>query len=411
MFKVFRFFFILVVVTTVVACQKDNGGGSTEFKLSFSSNTGLEKTIKPLEVFRTIIAASSGDENLKGLLITENEQAVDYNRIKINGKTIEGNPIILYAPDNQQLRYTIEITGPSITGSYAYVFNLFDYGGNELSINRDITVEASSPTLKYNGPNLNIVKKGADQRYKLNAVKSDGKLASLEVRLNGTLIDLADIKSFAGKTVSSNPFLLDVPEQDHFDQDIILTAPANAGEITYEFVLTDEFGEQARDSAKALIGEPLSEKVSLDMYSSARNGNSGAMSLITGATNASTFNEAHLIDLGVDSTMMVSPLPWKRQITGSEGVELRYLRNGEKGLPQSFSYLFVETKEQVAILFEQNGIAFTKQNSQGKLISDSMQPGMILVAKANGQYFLIETVLVQDNLANNDDFYRFNLKQ
>ena len=135
------------------------------------------------------------------------------------------------------------------------------------------------------------------------------------------------------------------------------------------------------------------------------------MSLVTGIVSSAAFSDPFIIDTGVDSTLVGMPGNWKRQIRPSNNLELRYLRNGEKNLPQSFSYQFVETKEQIGLLYENNGIPFTLKDVQGRLISDPLQPGMILVAKSGSQYFLLETVLVIENLGNNNDYYRFNLKR
>lgn len=411
MHSVIKSSFILVMALLISACNKDEGNQTAEFKLSFSSNTGAEKTIKPLEVFRTIVAASAGASSLKGFLISENGLPVDVSRIKINGKNIEGNPVILYAPEDQSLRFTIEITGPSQTGVYNFSFKAFDYDNNTIDIERSITVEADAPSLKYNGPALNIVRKGVQHRYKLNGLKADGKLLTLGVEIGGQAVDLSIIKSFAGRPVTSNPIVLEITEQDNFDDDIIIVAPAIAGELTYSFILKDEYGEIGRDSASVLVGEPAEEKVSIDLYNVVRDSGTVAMSLVTGIVSSAAFSDPFIIDTGVDSTLVGMPGNWKRQIRPSNNLEVRYLRNGEKNLPQSFSYQFVETKEQIGILFENNGIPFTLKDNQGRLISDPLQPGMILVAKSGSQYFLLETVLVIENLGNNNDYYRFNLKR
>lgn len=395
----------------LVACNQGVVEMDSELRLSFSANSGAEKTVKPLEVFRTVISAGAGDENLKGFEVTENGVKVDFLRIKINGKFIEGNPLIIYPPDDVSLRFTVEITAPSQTGLYDYEFRVFDFAEGVLTINRNITVQAASPTIRYNGPELNIVRKSAEHRYKLNGLKADGKLVSLGVLLAGQPVDVSFLKSFDGKAIPANPFPLDATQADNFDDDLIMLSPSQAGEISYTFVLMDEYGEVGRDSARVLVGEPLVEKVTIDLFNAARDSASGAMNLVTGAVNAASYGEPHILDLGVDTTMMGSFMQWRRQIRASSGLELRYLRNGENKLPQSFSYQFVETKEQVAILFEQNGIVFSKNDVSGNLISDPMQPGMILVAKSGNQYFLIETVLVVDDVSSNRDYYRFNLKR
>jgi len=395
------------------SCRKEEVIEVGTFEVSLSSTSASDKTVKPFEPFRTTINASAGAANLKGLLVLQDGEAVDFHRIKINDRPLEGNPYIIYPPDDAGFKFVVEIIAPDKTGDYVFTFKVVDFSDAVMNVSRNIKVEAASPTLKYNGPELVIVKKGNEAIYKLNGLPKDGKLRTLEVLINGSKLANANLVSFGAQSPTANPFPLDISFENGFDRDLKLIAPTTAGNYVYTFILTDEFGASARDSADVLVGEPAIELLTKDLYNIAKDSVSGGLSLLTGNTGKpDTMDGPIIIDLGLQPGNDDPASNWLRQIRGGNGLEIRYLKNGQMNLPQTFTYQRVETQEQIALLFENNGISFTQKDAQNRLISDPLQIGQILVVKYGlTKYFLLKTVLVSSDASSNDDYYRFNIKQ
>jgi hypothetical protein len=399
---------LLIVSTLFLArCNKDEVAQVFTGKPRIQLVNSSIKTIKPSVPFVIQVGGTRGENILKGLTFYENDLVIDISRIKINAKLLEGNPYLFETSQKENFSFRLDIDAPSIRGIYNYRIVVTDSKGDTAQVLRSLDIDSDPPRLTYVGQSPIVSPINSSKAYKINTVKGTGQLKSLRVLQNDILIAPNRIK-FGNLNPTTNPFNLEVIDLNGFDKDITITSPIAAGEYTYTFIVEDEFGATSAAKVNIIAGTPLVELVSKNLYNFNRNATSGGLTLETGVESSRVGTNISFVDEGIDSTKM--SLPWKRQIRPVNGTEMKYIRIGQNGVVQTFSYRFVETQESVKILFDQ-GVAFTLKNAQNQLVSDPLQIGNILVAKQNNKYYLIETDNVFNTDLSNDDFYKLNIKK
>lgn len=403
----FRILLIIVVGLLMVKCTKDETPKVFEGKPKIQLVNSSIITIKPAVPFVIQAGGSRGANPLKGLTILENGAIIENSRIKINAKPLEGNPYLLETSQKDNFSVRLDVEAPSIRGSYVYKIIVTDTKGDTAEVARTLEINSDPPKLTYVGQSLIVSPINSSKSYKINTVKGTGQLKSLQVLQNNVTVAPIRIK-FGTLSPPTNPFNLDVTDLNGFDKDITITSPIAAGEYTYTFIITDEFGATSTASVNIIAGTPLVELVSKNLYNFNRNTTSGGFTLETGNETSRIGSSISFVDEGIDSTQ--TSFPWKRQIMPVNGTEMKYIRIGQNGVAQTFSYRFVETQESVKILFDQ-GVPFSRKNAQNQIVSDPLQIGNILVAKQNNKYYLIEVDNVFNTDLNNDDFYKLNIKK
>lgn len=400
---------IVLSITTIflVRCSKDEVVKVFEGKPIIQLVNSSIKTIKPAIPFVIQVGGRRGENMLKGLTFFENDLIIENSRIKINAKPLEGNPYLLETGQKENFSMRLDVEAPNVRGSYTYKIIITDTKGDTAQVTRTLDIASDPPRLTYVGQSIIVSPINSSKSYKINTVKGTGKLKSLKALQNNVIIAPGRIK-FGTLSPTTNPFNLDALDLNGFDKDITITSPLIPGEYKYTFIVEDEFGATSTASVNIIAGTPLVELVSKNLYNFNRNATSGGLTLETGVETSRVGINISFIDEGIDSTQM--SLPWRRQIRPVNGTEMKYIRNGQNGVPLTFSYRFVETQESVKILYNQ-GIAFTRKNAQNQLVSDPLQIGNILVAKQNNKYYLIETDNVFNTDLSNDDFYKLNIKK
>ena len=87
----------------------------------------------------------------------------------------------------------------------------------------------------------------------LSATKGDNPMNAIEVRRNGSLVDLTEV-FFNGTQAAANPRLLFDAEKDEFTYDIGVLVHAS-GDADYDFIVTDEGSESSTDSYTITVNE------------------------------------------------------------------------------------------------------------------------------------------------------------
>jgi hypothetical protein len=401
---------LLCFVAFLSSCEKDELSPEPTGKPTISlavSNIDV-KTLKPSDVFITLVGLKRGGAKLRGVSILEDDKLIGIDRIKVNNLFALGNPVFLYAPNDESGSLRIEITAPNRTGSFNYKFILTDYKGDTSQVSRRIIIGSSSPTLKYNGPELAISTFMRDTKYKLNGIRGTGKMVSMTVLEDNQPVSANRITFGTAKPVG-NPFIIDMADQSVFDKDLSIVSGSVAKTVLYTFIVTDEFGAIGRDSARVLIGTPTTELTNKELFNYARGGNFGAISLTDGSSVDSLSPNADIIDQGIDTSKNAS-VNWLRQIRAGKNVEIKRIFVGVNGVVQSFSYSNVFTREQIIDLFSR-GFALPQLDAFDRPTSDIIQTGQIFVVKKGSNYFLLEVpgIIVTPN--DNLDIIRFNIKK
>lgn len=395
----------------LLSCSKDAIAPVLEGPptISLSSSSAVAREVKPLEVFGSILTITRGKNKIKGITILENNQLIDAARFTIGSKAALGNPTIFNSPLDEGGSIRIDITAPTSIGNNTYKFILTDYLGDTASTMRVVSINAKGPTIKYNGPIINIATISAPFKYKLSGKKEQGKLTTLQVLEDDKPI-AANRLNFGGKAAISNPIVLELTESALFDKDLQITSPSASGTYTYKFILTDEFGASSADSTRSLVGIPLKELVSKNLYNASRGGSNGGIDLNTGVSTTTISVNADIADSGIDTTILDKTLNWVRQIYGVNGTEIRQIINGKNGVPLVYSYTQTYIQEELVSLFLK-GEPFTSRNKQGTLISERVQVGQNFIAKRGNLYYLIEVAGIINTADDNEDYYRLNIKQ
>jgi hypothetical protein len=406
---IFRFCIIGLIIAHW-ACENDNEIVEPQGKpkIVLAINNLQEKAIKPGEIFISLVSLKRGGAKMRGVTVLEDDRLVAVDRLKINNLLALGNPIFLYPPDDEEGSLRIEIKSPNKTGSFNYKFIVTDYKGDTSVVSRKINIGSQSPTLKYNGPDLAITTFLKEAKFKINGIKGTGRMFTLSVLEDNVLVTPSRMK-FGTSKPSANPFALDLADQSVFDKDLFIISGSQPKTIYYTFIVSDEFGATARDSARVLIGTPTTELTNKELYNYARGGNAGALSLETGNSSDSTNINADIIDMGIDSNVTEAS-NWRRQIRAAKGVEVKRIFNGINGVLQSFSYASVFTQEQIADLFPK-GVNLPLVDDFGRPISETLQLGQIFVAKRGSKYYLFEVAGLIPTTNDNQDIVRFNIKK
>jgi hypothetical protein len=250
----------------------------------------------------------------------------------------------------------------------------------------------------------------------LSATKGSNSMKTLTILEDGNKIDITtDRITFEGNAGVANPLLLLQDKVNAFDQKITVKAHTTFGVHTYDFVVADEKGLTSKVSLKInVVGVSLKNLTGILLNQSGPAGQ-GGLDLDTGASTGTVDTDANAKNADIRDEGVVSILPpydqtWKQQISGMNGSVIKYIKKGQNGVSESFSYDDILYKEQVAALWG-NGTAFTKKSADGKRdVSDKVATGDIFIVKNGEKYYLLKTGTIKVTDTDNTDSYTFDVK-
>lgn len=397
-----RLAFLALFATTLLfsACETDDPldpGGDLEPEIRLLSDAGFISTssqVAPGETFRVKVNAVAGTANLRTLRITESGTNVPLNRLTIaaGGATITNNPLLITMPYLSGATWEISIQAPVDPGVRTYEFTVTDEATLSASVSIDVEVFGELSVSLPRGNDDVTVQGKSDYAVSVIGSRGASPLNTLAIYADGELVP-ADSLLFGGTSVGQNPIVLVGPEKTNFDTELIIKT-ANSGTKTYTIELKDESGAAVNTSFNLTV---LVEYTAL-LVNNKDGQNFGGLDLDTGETVAFNSDRAEIRDKGIDLGRPVAQ-NWYQQILPRPGVELR-----EPDLTQAenFSYENATSRAAIVAAFD-TGIAKTE--------SDVVAVGDLFLVKRADHYYLLQCVEINVTPSNNNDFYRFNVKQ
>jgi hypothetical protein len=278
------------------------------------------------------------------------------------------------------------------------------------------------PVVEENPPSLSLVDEagfittsatldaGSTFSVKVSASADESPLNAFSVYEDGVKVS-SDRLSVNGTPVASNPILLFDLEKNTFTWEVDVVAQDDASLRVYEFEVAAESGKTASRTVDitTTVGTAVDEITGV-LLNQAGPAGTGGLDLDDGMGVGSLNAAAEIKDEGIDIGQP-NATNWRQQISGSNGSVIKYLRAGENGLSESFSYDDVQYKEDIASLFTDNGIDFTLTNDNAELKSDVVNEGDVFVVERDGAYYLLYVVSIEVTADNNADNYAFDIKK
>ena len=207
----------------------------------------------------------------------------------------------------------------------------------------------------------------------LTATKGSNPMKTLTILEDGEKIDITtDRITFEGNTGVANPLLLLQDNVNSLAQRITIKAHTTRGTKTYDFVVADDKGLTSKISIDILADEKVYKITGVlgvgQLFNQGGPTGTGGLDLDTGASTGTDPNNPSSANAEIRDEGIVDVLTdqtWKQQISGMNGAEIRYIKKGQNGVSESFSFDGVDFKGQIAALWS-NGVAFTKKVLTGR---------------------------------------------
>lgn len=392
------------------SCEEDPiGGGTGNERPSVSLSSSSDISVAPGETFTIDFSASKGgDSQLDAVTVYEDGTKVPFSRMTVNGVPASSNAILLFNDDKDGLTWSIDIVAHTSVETLTYEVEVKDEASQTQSVLVNVTTVGTPPLLSTASPTTVEVGQDIKNAFKLTGEKGSGKLVSIEVRENDQFVDPSKIFwQEISMSVGDNPFMLAETDQEGFEnQDLFIMTPASEGNFIYKVILTDEFGLTAQlefDVTTLPSGTPIEMRLGVLLNSAGPDG-TGGLDLDNGNSTNSDDSEAEIKDNGIDTDLPVDQ-NWLRTISpiAENGVSMKYLKAGEGGLPEGFTFEGIEFKEDLADLFV-NGIDLVDG------ASDFVLPGDVFIVERDGVYWALEVISITTDPNNNEDNYEFDIK-
>lgn len=403
-----RFMFVLAIAASMmVGCADDTPGGGgitenqTELLLLAGPDLVTTSTTVPIGgTFAVNLQATAGDDAMNTIEVFEDGVSIDLERIKYNDDPAASNPVLLLEDSKTAIDVFIDIEAHTEVGTRTYRFTVADDAGDVESVSVDVTTVGTPPALTYNGPSVVVAGPGSLNNINLSAVQGSGLIESIGVEIDGQVADLAGL-SFDNVDFTSNPQLIGGDLANGFDMKRLgVRVPNETGTYVYTITLTDEFGLESTTDVTFMVGTPV-DSITGVLLNAAGDTGTGGLDLDNGAGTGSSDPAAEIRDQGINTDLDPS-INWLSQISGVNGSVIKYLRAGEGGLSEGFTFSSITNKEMLASLVG-NGVGF--ENG----VSEPLQVGDMFVVDNGTTVFALLTTAVNPTTTNNDDNYEFTI--
>ncbi len=261
---------------------------------------------------------------------------------------------------------------------------------------------------------------GAIFKVKLRLQTGSSDLKSVKILEDGVNLATTRFSVNGGAITSNNPLLITGTSKTGATYEIAIEAH-DGFKVTkrYTFEVTDD--NNLTDAVFVDIttkGEQVSVLTGKLLLNQAGPDGQGGLDLDTGESVGSilgntgnpaidtSYKRAEINDEGID---LGKPLAsnWLRQISGTNGAEVRYIGGS---MPENFDFDNVKFREEIVAAFD-NGRKFTAKDSTGELISDPLKVGDILTVKRGDKYYMIKVTKINITTNDNNDSYEFSIKK
>ena len=350
-----------------------------------------DATISGTEDFIVKLSGTKGSGEMNSLRITRDGSQLDGTEFSIDGIAISNNPQLLSDGDRTSFVYEISIT-PHSSGTAVYEFEVTASDNDSGSASIEITIDDVMPTLTLVGPTSITLENPSFIELNLVGTQGSAALSTISVFEDGALI--TDTERLACNDLSTkftaNPNNLEEADKDGFDKSFFIRSSNEVGTKVYTITITDENLAEASVEYTITL-EDLATPFS-NTYSNVRIYNNsgpqpGAIDLDSGTNVSSSDGSADIVDLGLDGNG-----DWQRAIGPLGSTDLRSI---------SATYESVTSRELLIDAYD----AGTSLSETGELVD-----GSTYAAKINDDYYIFTVVAIVD-VASNDDYMEFDIKQ
>jgi hypothetical protein len=373
--------------------------------ISLATGAGLltgDATVDVGAEFSVSLVGAKTDNDMRSILIEEAGAKIDPLRI-----SLAANPLLLTGPTASAFTQLIKIKAHSDISTKTYSFIVEDVSGNKTTKSIAITTKGTPPSIVLSGNDNIIVPIASLFSTALTVTKGTSKLSTVEVLLDNAKAPIQNLFYGDQSTTAftANPLPIPAADQDKFDSKIIVRTPNAAGTYKYTFKFTDATGLSTSQVVTVKVGTAVT-MITGALLNSAGPIGTGGLDLDTGTSTGSSDANSEIRDLGINGNAAANN--WRQQIGGIDNAEVKYLKKGQNGLPETFSFDNLVVTEDLAGLWS-NATAFTATDNN-KLISDKVSAGDTFIIKDGTKYYVIITREVKVTNNDNKDEYKFDIK-
>lgn len=393
------------------SCTDDGtgGGGLSDTAPKVTITSPSDVTVNPGETFVVKIEGAKGTNNMKSLTINEAGTKVATERVTLANGSGSGT-ISLVGGNASSFDFTISIQSHLDIATKKYDFVVADETG--LTTTKSVNVTTNGIAPKIEAPtapgsfNLGI---SANFGTNFKVTKGSSDITAIEVLINDVkATDLTRIfYDDLNVPFTANPYPVPAADKDAFNKSIIIKTPATAGTYKYTIKFIDKSGLSSSHIANVVVGTSISMLEGVLLNQGGPTG-TGGLDLDTGASTGSADTKAEIRDEGIVND--VNDPTWKQQISAANNSAIKYIKKGQNGVAENFSFASINIKEQIVSLWG-NGVAFTKKSTDNNRdVSDKVAVGDIFIVKRDDKYYLLETKSIKVTTTDNTDSYTFDVK-
>lgn len=393
------------------SCTDDGtgGGGLADTAPKVTITSPADVTVNPGQTFVVKIEGAKGTNNMKSLTINEAGTKVATERVTLANGSGSG-AISLVGANTSSFDFTISIQSHLDIATKKYDFVVADETGLTTTKSVNVTTNGVAPKIEAptNAGSFNL---GINTNFGTNfkVTKGSSDLAFIEVLINDVkATDLTRIYyDDLNVPFTANPFPVPAADKDAFNKSIIIKTPATAGTYKYTIKFVDKSGLSSSHIANVVVGTAISTLEGVLLNQGGPTG-TGGLDLDTGQGTGSADTKAEIRDEGIVNSN--NDPTWKQQISAANNSTVRYIKKGQNGVAESFSFASINIKEQIVSLWG-NGVAFTKKSTDNNRdVSEKVAVGDIFIVKRDDKYYLLETKAVKVTTTDNTDSYTFDVK-
>jgi len=372
--------------------------------LTFDSEVAVGDSI------RVKLSAAQGDNPMNAVtFLQDGVQITDFGRISINGTQASSSAPLLF--DDEKVSFTWEVAiAAHADGVATYTFEVSDETGSTDQVQLDITIASAPPSISFTGMGTTqTLPAGTLNEIKVTAVSNGTDLSTIAVYQDGELITAMNRIFFgdASTEFASNPLPLEGDDINGLvDKSIFIRTQSDVGSAEYTIEITNAAGQTASGAYTATVaptGTPLDGTFTAVLLSNADGGTNilGGLDLYAGENVSVNSTNATIIDLGINGNAAATN--WIQKIQGANGGTIKEPSTAQSDDPYFFDD--INFKEQVLSAWD-GGTGVTNNQS-----TNQVQVGDMFFVNADNDYFIIKCVEVSVTTTNNEDFYRFDVKQ
>lgn len=416
-FKFLTYMLLLGAGMMMTSCGEDildpigtGGDGPQLLVLDADGLSAEDVELAPGGTFSVFVDATAAtDVEMNTFSVKEDGFAIDASRFLINGSPAAANPELLFDSERQAFTWEITVFAHDDASFKTYTFEVVDDEGNigsgSINVDTDATGGTTPPDVTASGSDNITLDPNSLYSFRISANPVSGRLASISVFQDGTLITDVSRLEFAGNDFDSNPYALPESLKDGFTDEQILIRVQDSGSAVYRVVIADEFGNASEITKTVQTGSSGTPTTTITgiLLNQAGPAGTGGLDLDNGDSTGSADLDAEIRDMGIDDGPVATN--WLQQISGVNGSVVKQLVAGQNGLLESFSFADVAVVEEIAAIHNANGIDFNGGVSNTVLVGD------VFSVENNGRYFLLQVTNINATASDNNDGYTFSVKK